>query len=44
VIAWRGLADTGNPAINNCGAGTGNYGAGNVFRRVLVVQSFVSAI
>lgn len=44
VLAWRGLADTGNPAINNCGAGTGNYGAGDVFRRVLVVQSFVSAI
>ena len=43
VIAWRGLIDTGNPAINNCGAGTGNYGAGNAFRRVLVVQSFVSA-
>jgi len=44
AIAWRGLADTGNPAINNCGVGAGNYGAGDVFRRVLVVQSFVSAI
>lgn len=43
VLAWRGLADTGNPAINNCGAGVGTYGAGDVFRRVLVVQSFVSA-
>jgi type IV pilus modification protein PilV len=43
AIAWRGLIDTGNPIINNCGAGTGTYGAGDAFRRVLVVQSFVNA-
>lgn len=42
AIAWRGLIDTGSPVINNCGAGNGNYGAGDAFRRVLVVQSFVS--
>ena len=43
AIAWRGLIDTGSPAINNCGAGAGNYGTDDAFRRVLVVQSFVSA-
>jgi type IV pilus modification protein PilV len=42
AIAWRGLIDTGSSVINNCGTGAGNYGAGDAFRRVLVVQSFVS--
>ncbi|MDH3509833.1 MAG: type IV pilus modification protein PilV [Gammaproteobacteria bacterium] len=42
AIAWRGLTNTGNPIVNNCGAGSGNYGAGDAFRRVLVVQSFLS--
>jgi type IV pilus modification protein PilV len=44
AIAWRGMIDTGNPAIDNCGAGAGTYGAGDEFRRVFVIQSFVSAI
>jgi type IV pilus assembly protein PilV len=43
AIAWRGRTGLTNPAINNCGAGTGLYGANDEFRRVLVIDSFVAA-
>jgi type IV pilus assembly protein PilV len=44
AIAWRGLTESSNPAINACGQGTGNYGSGDRYRRVMVVQTFLSAI
>jgi type IV pilus assembly protein PilV len=44
AIAWRGMSDTVNPVLNNCGVGVGNYGAANEYRRIFVVQSFISAI
>jgi type IV pilus assembly protein PilV len=43
AIAWRGMTELTNPVIDNCGAGTGNYGPGNVNRRVMVVRTFVNA-
>jgi type IV pilus assembly protein PilV len=44
AIAWRGLTESSNPATNACGQGTGNYGTGDRYRRVMVVQTFLSAI
>lgn len=44
AIAWRGMTDIANPVVNNCGEGTGNYGAGDANRRVLVVQTFINDI
>jgi len=44
AIAWRGLTRLANPTINTCGDATGNYddgAAANVFRRVLVVTTFI---
>ena len=43
AIAWRGMTDTVNPATDNCGVGIGDYGTGNVYRRVLVIRSFIGA-
>jgi type IV pilus assembly protein PilV len=42
AIAWRGMTELVNPAVNNCGAGSGFYGDGNEYRRILVVQSFIA--
>jgi len=42
AIAWRGMADIGDPAINNCGSGSGDYGANDEFRRVMVVETFIA--
>jgi type IV pilus assembly protein PilV len=44
AIAWRGLTDSSNPANNACGQGSGNYGTGDRYRRLMVVQTFLSAI
>lgn len=44
AIAWRGMTDMADPQINNCGQGSGNYGAGDRHRRVMVVQTFLSAV
>ena len=41
TIAWRGSAELTDPGINNCGAGTGLYGAGNALRRMVVIQSYI---
>ena len=43
AIAWRGLTELANPVVDNCGEGSGNYGAGDVNRRVLVVRTFINA-
>jgi type IV pilus assembly protein PilV len=44
AIAWRGMTDIANPVVDNCGEASGDYGAGDAYRRVLVVQSFINDI
>lgn len=44
AIAWRGKAELSNPAINTCGEDTGLYGSNNEYRRVLVMQTFITSI
>jgi len=41
TIVWRGGSELADAALNNCGAGTGLYGAGNDLRRMVVLQSYV---
>jgi len=41
AIAWRGLTETSNPQINDCGAG--GYGTGDRYRRVMVMRTFINA-
>jgi type IV pilus assembly protein PilV len=41
TLVWRGVTEMTDPAINVCGAGTGLYGAGDAFRRMVVVQSYI---
>jgi len=41
TISWRGSAELTDPGINNCGAGTGLYGANNALRRMVVIQSYI---
>ena len=43
AIAWRGMTELSNPAIDNCGEGNADYGANNANRRVMVVRTFVNA-
>jgi type IV pilus assembly protein PilV len=42
AIAWRGMTNSLNPTVSNCGSGSSFYGDGNTYRRVLVVQSFIA--
>jgi type IV pilus assembly protein PilV len=42
AIAWRGVTALTNPTINDCGAASGDYGANNASRRILVFQTFLS--
>jgi hypothetical protein len=39
TIAWLGSVQITSPGPNNCGSGI--YGLGNVFRRSVVLQSFI---
>ena len=41
TIAWRGSASITNNINNPCGALGGDYGAGNEFRRILQVPTFI---
>ncbi|MDH3507547.1 MAG: hypothetical protein OEQ25_10450, partial [Gammaproteobacteria bacterium] len=41
TIVWRAGSELTDLALNNCGAGTGLYGAGNTFRRMVVIQSYI---
>jgi len=41
TVAWYGTNAISNPAFNNCGAGSGKYGAANEYRRVLQVPTFI---
>lgn len=43
AIAWRGMANIGNPVLDNCGVGLRDYGDNNANRRLLFVQTFISA-
>ncbi len=42
AIAWRGLNALSNPTASDCGQGTGKYGDNDEFRRVVIVQTFIS--
>jgi type IV pilus assembly protein PilV len=41
AIAWRGSASMDNSDIDVCGAGTGQYGDGDAYRRILRVATFI---
>jgi type IV pilus assembly protein PilV len=41
AIAWRGVSELENPVIDDCGSGSGLYGANDELRRVVVVRTFV---
>lgn len=41
AIAWRGKAALSNPSSTTCGQGLGLYGTGDVYRRVLVLETFI---
>jgi len=41
AIAWRGSASMTNSVIDVCGAGTGQYGDGDAYRRILRVDTFI---
>lgn len=44
AIAWRGKAELSNPSTSTCGQTTGLYGSSNEFRRVIVMQTFITSI
>jgi len=41
TIAWRGSASISNAVNSPCGAAGGNYGAGNEFRRIMQIPTFI---
>jgi type IV pilus assembly protein PilV len=41
TIAWRGATELTDSGLNDCGAASGLYGAGNANRRLVVVQSYI---
>lgn len=41
TITWRGTASLTNNNASACGSASGNYGAGNEFRRILQVPTFI---
>lgn len=40
-VAWRGSASINNAVNNPCGAASGNYGAGNEFRRIIQIPTYI---
>lgn len=40
-VAWRGGVSLTDSGLNTCGDGTGRYGAGNAFRRMVQVPTFL---
>lgn len=40
-VAWRGGVELSNPDTSQCGAGSGNYGDGDRYRRVIQVATFI---
>lgn len=43
AIAWRGMNETTDPEVDDCGAGSGKYGDNDSYRRVLVIRTFINA-
>lgn len=43
AIAWRGLTESVEPDVDDCGADSADYGEDGAYRRVLVVRSFINA-
>jgi len=42
TVVWRGISEaTTDTGLTNCGDGSGLYGAGEEFRRVVIVQSYM---
>ncbi len=41
AIAWHGNVSLTNAGIDDCGSGTGKYGDGDAYRRVLQVATFI---
>ena len=41
TVVWRGITEIADSGLTNCGDGTGLYGTGNAFRRVVIVQSYI---
>lgn len=42
AIAWRGNTAMGNPTATTCGQTSGLYGTSNEFRRVIVINFYIS--
>lgn len=42
ALAWRGKMALSNPTIDACGSSTTNYGTNNVYRRVIVLQTYIN--
>lgn len=40
-VAYRGAVEMSNPDLSQCGAGSGKYGNGDAYRRVLQVATFI---
>jgi type IV pilus assembly protein PilV len=40
-VVWRGTVAITDPGIDACGANSGQYGAGNEFRRVMQIPTFI---
>jgi type IV pilus assembly protein PilV len=41
AIAWHGNVSLTNAGVDDCGSGTGKYGDGDAYRRVLQVATFI---
>ncbi len=41
TIVWRGGVSLTDSGLNTCGDGSGKYGAGNAFRRIVQVPTFL---
>lgn len=42
AIAWRGVTALTNPVVHDCGAASGLYGDDNEYRRILVINTFIT--
>jgi type IV pilus assembly protein PilV len=42
AIAWRGVTELPNPPPDTCGTGIGKYGASDGYRRVMVMNTFIT--
>ncbi|MEX0618381.1 MAG: type IV pilus modification protein PilV [Pseudohongiellaceae bacterium] len=42
TIVWRGLNELTNVSANTCGVGSGKYGANEEYRRILILNTYIS--